>query len=182
MAGKQPLGFLVGEKRECRFQGSCRYQRRKVYLTLGRGGATVAPNKEQKEIFLAEDNLVYVDILQKRLRDVPFPYHLSIVSDGEAAVAFLERRAPYTQAPTPDLILLDIHLLKKSGWEILTWLRATPALATIPVVMLTVSLSPFDEQERDRLQPTRCLVKPATGEEYRDLVKVFEELTRQHQL
>jgi len=55
MAGKQPLGFFVGEKRDCRFHGSCRYHSRAAYLTLGRGGATVAPNKEQIEIFLAED-------------------------------------------------------------------------------------------------------------------------------
>ena len=82
-SGKQPLGFFLGEERDCSFHGSCRYQNREVYLTLGRGGATVAPNKGQIEIFLAEDNLVYVDILQRRLREVTFPYHLSVVSDGE---------------------------------------------------------------------------------------------------
>ena len=132
------------------------------------------------QILLAEDNLAYADILQRRLRESPFPYQLSLVTDGEAALAFLERHAPYTQAPTPDLILLDIHLLRKSGWEVLAWLRATSALATIPVVMLTAHFSPFDEQERDRLQPTRCLVKPATGEEYGALLKILAEVMRQN--
>jgi two-component system, chemotaxis family, response regulator Rcp1 len=134
----------------------------------------------QIEIFLAEDSLVDVQILQRYLQDVAFPYHLSVVRDGEAALASLERQAPYTAAPRPDLILLDIYLPKKSGWEVLEWLRATPALATIPVVMLTGILAPSDEQERDRLQPAHCLVKPTAVEEYRDLVKILEEVMSQH--
>jgi two-component system, chemotaxis family, response regulator Rcp1 len=136
----------------------------------------VKPNKEEREILLAEDNLLYADILQRRLREFPFPSHLSLVTDGEAALAFLEHRPPYTQAPTPNLILLDIHLLRKSGWEVLAWLRAAPALAAIPVVMLSASLSPFDEQERDRLHPTWCLLKPAAGEQFRDLGNVLAEV------
>jgi CheY-like chemotaxis protein len=136
--------------------------------------------KGSREILLAEDNLPYASILELRLRALPFPSHLSLVSDGAAALAFLERRAPYLEAPTPDLMRLDIHLLKKSGWDVLERVRAIPAWATIPVVMLTASCSPFDEQERNRLHPTRCLVKPTTVEEYRNLVEVIEEVMRQH--
>ena len=134
------------------------------------------PTAGQIKIFLAEDNLADAKLLQEYLTDLKFPYHVSLVSDGEAALAFLEQRAPYLEAPVPDLILLDIHLLKKSGWEILEWAKAIPALATIPIVILAGILSPSDEKERDRLQPTRCLLKPDTVEGYRDLVKVFAEV------
>jgi len=134
------------------------------------------PTERRVEILLAEDNLPYLEILQRRLRAVSFPYSLSVVSDGEAALAFLRRHAPYRAVPTPGLILLDVHLPQKSGWEVLAWLRATPALATIPVVMLTGALSSFDKQERARLQPTRCVVKPITVEEYQDLIKTLEEV------
>ena len=81
--------------------------------------ATVEPTDGPVQILLAEDNLVYADLLQRRLRALSFPYQLSLVTDGEAALAFLARHAPYPEAPTPDLILLDIHLLRKSGWEVL---------------------------------------------------------------
>ena len=57
------------------------------------------PNTAEREILLAEDNLVYADILHQRLREFPFPAHLSLVTEGEAALAFLERRAPHTEAP-----------------------------------------------------------------------------------
>jgi CheY-like chemotaxis protein len=70
--------------------------------------------------------------------------------------------------------------VKKSGWEILAWLKSTPALATVPVVMLTGLLSPTDEKERDILRPTRCLRKPASVEEYQDAVKVLAEVLSQH--
>src|SRR5882724_9157550 len=63
----------------------------------------------------------------------------------------------------------SIYLPQKSGWEVLEWVKATPSLSNIPVVMLTGTLSPFDEKERDCLQPTRCLLKPTTVKGYRDL-------------
>jgi two-component system, chemotaxis family, response regulator Rcp1 len=134
----------------------------------------------QVEIFLVEDNPIDVQILHRCLRHVTFPYHLSVVNDAEAALAFLQRHAPYTAAPTPDLILLDIYLLGKSGWDILQWLKATPALATLPVVMLTGVLSSLDAQLRDCLQPTLCLEKPITVEGARDLTAILEEVICQN--
>jgi two-component system, chemotaxis family, response regulator Rcp1 len=132
------------------------------------------------QLLLVEDNPGDVKLLQECLTEVKFPCHLSLVSDGEAALAFLARQAPYTDAPRPDLILLDVHLGKKSGWEILEWLRASPSFATIPVVMWTGVLAPADEEERDRLHPTRCLVKPSTIEGYQNLVKGLAEVIPQN--
>jgi len=134
------------------------------------------------EILLAEDSRVDVQVLQRCLRAVPFPYHLTVVSDGEAALAFLQRHAPYTVAPTPGLILLDVHLSKKSGWDVLRWVRAQAALSHIPVVMLTGAFAPFYQEQRDKLRPTLCLPKPPTVEEYRALVQVCQELVSQHPL
>ena len=134
------------------------------------------PSARPVEILLVEDHPGDVKLLQACLTDEPWPHRLSVVSDGEAAMTFLARHAPYMEAPIPDLIVLDIYLGTKSGWEVLEWVRATPAVATIPVVMRTGSLSPFDEQERARLQPTRCLVKPRSIEQYQAIVNAFREV------
>src|SRR5262249_9381560 len=131
------------------------------------------------EILLAEDSRVDVQVWQRCLCTVSFPYHLTVVSDGEAALAFLQRHAPYTAAPMPGLIVLDVHLSKQSGWDVLGWVRAQVALSHIPVVMLTGAFVPFYQEQREQLRPTLCLPKPPTVEEYRTLVQVCEGLVSQ---
>ena len=86
------------------------------------------PSERQAEIFLAEDNLADVKLLQRFLREVPFPSHLSVVDNGEAALAFLEQHASYTEAPTPDLIILDAHLVKKKRLGSLAVGKSAPFL------------------------------------------------------
>jgi len=134
------------------------------------------PAQRQRELLLVEDNRGDARLFAECLRTLPFPYYLSIVTDGDAALAFLQQHAPYTAAPRPDLILLDIHPLKTSGWEVLEWLRTQPVLADIPVVMWGGRLSPFDEQERERLRPTQCLTKPETVEGYQHLADLIAKL------
>ncbi|HEV8713234.1 MAG TPA: response regulator [Candidatus Binatia bacterium] len=137
------------------------------------------PPERQIELLLVDDNPGDARLLAECLRTVTYPYHLNILTDGEAALAFLKQQTPYTAAPTPDLILLDIHPRKRSGWEVLEWLRTTPALARIPVVMWGGTVAPFDEQERDRLQPASCLVKPTSLEGYQRIAELIEKLITQ---
>ena len=138
------------------------------------------PPERQRELLLVEDNPGDAWLLTECLRSqLTLPYSLSLVTDGEAALAFLQQHAPYAQAPTPDLILLDIYPQKRSGWEVLAWLRTQPALASIPVVMWGGAVAPFDEQERERLQPTQCLVKPASLEGYQHIATLIAKLLAQ---
>jgi len=138
----------------------------------------VDPADRRVEILLVEDNPADVTLLQRCLRHVTVPYHLSVLSDGQAALAFLGRHAPYLLAPRPDLLLLDIHLPQKSGWDVLAWMRMQPSLSGVPVVMLTDIFSPYDEERIDRLQPTRCLLKPRDPEDYLRVGTAIEEVIR----
>jgi len=70
--------------------------------------------------------------------------NLEIVHDGEAASAFVRRQEQFSDAPRPDLILLDLNLPKKNGREFLAEMKADPALSGIPVVVLTTSQSEDD--------------------------------------
>jgi CheY-like chemotaxis protein len=115
------------------------------------------------EILLVDNNVAEEEFLARSLREVPFAYQLSFVNDGAAARAFLQGHAPYTDAPTPDLIVIDIHLSQESGWDVLAWVRATPAPTRIPVVMLTHFFAPVDQAQRDALHPTLCLVNLSTS-------------------
>jgi len=127
------------------------------------------------DILLVDDDREDAVFLQQSfLEYLQVRHRLSIVPDGDTALAFLQRQAPHAEAPRPDLIILDIHIPKTNGWEVLTVIRATPSLTKIPVAMLTGILSPFDEAQRDTLRPALCLLKPTTLEESQSLVKAIE--------
>jgi two-component system, chemotaxis family, response regulator Rcp1 len=99
------------------------------------------------ELLLVEDSPGDVRLTKEALKDTPAPSRLSVVQDGEEALAFLRHQGVYAQAPSPDLILLDLNLPRKDGREVLAELKMDPKLKRIPVVVLTTS-----EAEQDILQ------------------------------
>lgn len=130
-----------------------------------------------KDILLAEDNPADVELWQMSFRQYGYlPYRFHIVHDGEATLTFLRQDGVYAAMPRPQLLLLDIGIPKIGGWEVLQTIRATPTLATLPVVMLTGSISGRDEEQRAVLQPLACLEKPMRLQECQQLVAEIEKL------
>ncbi|MDI6789651.1 MAG: response regulator [Thermodesulfobacteriota bacterium] len=100
--------------------------------------------KKQKEIviLLVEDNPVDIEITRRAFEKSDIKYKLCVVRDGEEALDFLYHKGQYadgSQAPRPDLILLDINLPRIGGIDVLKTLKADPDLKRIPITMLTVS-------------------------------------------
>jgi CheY-like chemotaxis protein len=100
--------------------------------------------KKQKEIviLLVEDNPVDIEITRRAFEKSNIKYKLCVVRDGEEALDFLYHKGHYadgSQAPRPDLILLDINLPRIGGIDVLKTLKADPDLKRIPITMLTVS-------------------------------------------
>ncbi|HXU82254.1 MAG TPA: response regulator, partial [Polyangia bacterium] len=91
------------------------------------------------EILLVEDNPGDVRLIQEALRDGKVWNNPHVVTDGEAALDYVYRRPPFTDAPRPDMILLDLNLPKKDGREVLAVIKSDPDLKRIPVVVLTTS-------------------------------------------
>jgi CheY-like chemotaxis protein len=98
------------------------------------------------------------------------------VRDGKAALAFLQQHEVYAGLPRPALLILDIGLPKLGGWKVLKALRATPALATLPVVMLTGATMELDEAHQAAWQPRAYFVKPMLLREYPQVVAELEKL------
>ncbi len=96
-------------------------------------------------VLLVEDNPDDVTITERAFQRVEPWVDLRIARDGDEALDYLMHRNQYQQgvAPRPDIVLLDYHMPKRSGLEVLQCMRANPGLASIPVVMLTSS----DRQE-----------------------------------
>src|SRR5205814_1131635 len=99
---------------------------------------------------------------------------LRIVRDGEDAVSYLAGTAPYsdrTRHPIPSLILLDLKLPRKSGLEVLAWLRGEASLKYTPVVVLSSSAETRDIEKAYALGVNSYLVKPVSFGDLLEMVK-----------
>ena len=94
---------------------------------------------EPIEILLVEDSPGDVELIQHGLRRSKLCSKLHVVSDGEEAMKHLESRSVGPDNKRPDLVLLDIHLPRMNGHEVLRKIRENQRLHTIPVVILTTS-------------------------------------------
>src|SRR5687768_10441541 len=101
--------------------------------------------------------------------------NLHVVSDGEAAMDFLFKRAPYTDVPRPDLILLDLNLPRKDGREVLAEVKADDGLKTIPVVILTTSQAEEDILRSYQLQANCYVTKPVKLSEFIKVVQSIDQ-------
>ena len=95
-------------------------------------------------ILLVEDSPSDRLITKAALQEARLLNVLHTVGNGVEALAFLRREGPYTDAPRPDLVLLDLNLPRMDGREVLVQIKSDPALRLIPVVVLTTSAAPDD--------------------------------------
>lgn len=131
---------------------------------------------EPIEILLVEDNPGDVRLTREALKEGKVHNSLHVVSDGEAAMAFLRRQGPYAQAPRPGLILLDLNLPRKDGREVLAEIKADPGLRSIPVVILTASAADEDLLRAKQLEASCYVTKPVGLEQLIKVVKTVEDL------
>lgn len=118
------------------------------------------------EILLVEDNPGDVRLTREALYEGKLPNHLNVVNDGVAALTYLRREAPYADAPRPDIILLDLHLPRKDGHEVLAEIKADADLCQIPVVVLTTSADNHDIADSYALHANCYITKPLDYEQF----------------
>ncbi len=90
-------------------------------------------------VLLVEDNEGDIILIKETWESAKVFINLSVVKDGKEALDFLTRQGKYPNTTRPDIILLDINLPKKNGYEVLQIIKATESLRQIPVIMLTTS-------------------------------------------
>ena len=90
------------------------------------------------EILLAEDNEADIYYFNRVLQDIAIPVTLHVVYDGRQALAFLRKHGEYAQAPTPDVVFLDLLLPLLSGHEVFVTMKREAALAQIPTCLFVI--------------------------------------------
>jgi CheY-like chemotaxis protein len=127
-------------------------------------------------ILLAEDNPDDVFLIQRAFRKANLACPMQVVEDGEAAVAYLTGQGSYIDRnfhPLPGLMLLDLKMPRKSGLEILEWVRQQPGLKRLPIVVLTSSKESTDINRAYDLGVNSYLIKPVSFDALLEMVKTL---------
>ena len=134
---------------------------------------TIQP--EPAQILLVEDNPGDVRLTKEAFEHGRIENDLHVVTDGAEALEFLYQRGEYTDAPRPDLVLLDLNLPRKNGDEVLEELKADSDLRSIPVIVLTSSKAEEDIARSYELHANAYLTKPVDPDEFIETVRAFEK-------
>ncbi|HEY0186925.1 MAG TPA: response regulator [Cellulomonas sp.] len=127
------------------------------------------------DVLLVEDDPGDVLMTQEAFEDSRVPNRLSVVSDGVSALAFLRKEGEHADAPTPDLILLDLNLPRMDGREVLQALKGDEALRSIPVVVLTTSEAEEDVLRSYALHANAYVTKPVDFDRFVEVVRQIDD-------
>lgn len=124
-------------------------------------------------LLYVEDEDAAVFLLETALREAAVDLQLFRVADGEDALAFLAQTGQYKTAPRPGVILLDLNLPRKNGFEVLAQLQQDGALEKIPVVVFTSSSLASDRQKSLALGARQYITKPSNFEGFLNAVRAI---------
>lgn len=140
--------------------------------------AAAAP--EAVRILLIEDSDADLNLMRYALDAEHFPYELNTLTDGAEALAFIRREGNYADASRhPELIVMDLHLPKHDGMEILQEIRRSPEFADLPVAVLSSFVSPEEKTRVAAFRGTCFITKPSDLNEFLKVGKRIRQLAQE---
>ena len=129
-------------------------------------------------VLLVEDDLNDIFIVKRAFKMANIPTPLQVVTDGQEAICYLRGDGKYTdrqQHPLPQLIVMDIRMPRRSGFEVLEWVKTSrQPLRRIPIVIVSSSQNPADINRAYELGANAYMVKPMN---FRAVEHLFETIT-----
>ncbi len=144
-------------------------------ITLLPQEPSLPPCRPALQILLVEDNSADVRLTEEAFKEGHVNTWLQVARDGEEALAILRRQAPFTDAARPDIVLLDLNLPRKDGFEVLAEIKNDEELRHTPVVVLTTSNVLEDVQRTYDLHANCYIRKPVDFEDFLRVVRQIDE-------
>ena len=127
------------------------------------------------DILLVEDDPGDVLLTKKALQTGQLLKSLNIANDGVEALSYLRKEGKFSEAPSPDLILLDLNMPQMDGREVLAEIKQHPEWKRIPVVVLTTSDADKDIIKSYDLQASCYVTKPVSLGQFKDVVNAIQD-------
>jgi CheY-like chemotaxis protein len=135
----------------------------------------VARSSKVIDVLLVEDDPGDVLMTREAFEDNKVVNRLQVVSDGVSALTFLRKEGEFADAPTPDLVLLDLNLPRMDGREVLEAMKSDENLRSIPVVVLTTSEAEEDVVRSYSLHANAYVTKPVDFDRFIEVVRQIDE-------
>ena len=138
-----------------------------MYRAVGSGSLLLDFMNENRTILLVDDSENDICLVRIAFTNAKLTNPIQEVHNGDEAIAYLQGEPPFddrSKFPLPALMLLDLNMPTRNGFQVLEWLRAQPVLKRINVVILTASLREEDVDRAFDLGANSFLVKPSSIE------------------
>jgi len=133
---------------------------------------------ERYHILCVEDNMADLGLLMEAFVELELKHHLHHVIDGEQAMGFLRREGEYHSAPRPHVVLLDLNLPRKSGFEVLQEVSRDPALRQLEIAVLTTTARESDVRNSAGDMSVHFVTKPMDFDSFVEVVRWIDALLK----
>jgi len=133
---------------------------------------------QPQTILMVDDDADSLFLMRAAFEMAKCNYPLQEAHDGENAIAYLKGEGPHADRnkfPLPTVMLLDLNMPRKDGFDVLTWVRAQPGLRRLTIIILTASIRPEDVTRAFDLGTTSFLVKPNSLEALAAMLRCLSE-------
>ena len=131
--------------------------------------------QKQIDVLLVEDDPGDVLMTREAFEENKVANRLAVVNDGASAMEYLRKEGQYVDAPTPDMVLLDLNLPRMDGREVLAAMKSDDQLRRIPVVVLTTSEAEEDVLRSYSLHANAYVTKPVDFQRFIDVVRQIDD-------
>lgn len=136
---------------------------------------------ERQTILLVDDSTNDIFLMRAAFKKAEFNSQLQEVHNGEEAIAYLKGEGIYqdrSKYPLPAVMLLDLNMPMKNGFDVLSWVRSQPTFKRLSITILTASMRPEDVERAFDLGANSYLVKPSNLDALAAMIRCLRDWIR----